>query len=323
MATAKLWWNGSSWVTYDANWVTYSSESSSNFYWVRADFKIIAYDNGTILFSGTIWGAPQSNVAVTGTRYISVNGSDVGSFSMNGAHTQSRQFTVASPTATVRWYGNSSMSCRGTLDYGSPWPAGSGSTTLTSPFVTITYNANGGSGAPSSHVVCKGAACALSSTTPTQTGYTFSKWNTKPDGTGTSYAAGANITASANTTLYAIWSTNEYPVSITADEGVTITFDGDTFSNVTTSVNKPFGSVCDYSMSANAGFIIKTRDPATDGSMTISTSNPSLSATSQRVGCHLDDGNDWVQAVMYYDDGEAWHMVQAYVDNGVSWELVY
>jgi len=323
MATAKLWWTGSSWVTYDTTWFNYSTESTSSYYWVRAEFKLIAYDDGGILFAGTIWGAPQSNVVVSGTRYISVNGSDVGSFSISNAHTQSRSFSVSSPTATVRWYGAGSISCRGTQGNGSAWAAGSGSTTLSNPFVTVSYNANGGTGAPSSHIVCKGAACALSAVTPTRTGYTFSKWNTKADGTGTSYAAGANITTSADTTLYAIWSTNEYPVNITADEGVTITFDGDTFSDVTTSVNKPFGSVCSYSIVANTGYIIKTRDPATDGSMTISTSNPSLSATSQRVGCHLDDGNDWVQAVMYYDDGEAWHMVQAYYDNGVAWRLVY
>lgn len=322
MATAKLWWDGSSWKTTDSNWINYSSEGSQ-YYYVRAQFKIIAYDNATIQFSGTIWGAPQSNVVVSGTRYISQNGSDIGNFDITNAHTQSRTFSITSPTGTIKWYGAGTISCRGTQGTGSPWPAGNGSTTLTSPFVTVTFNAEGGTGGPSTQTVCKGASCALTSSTPTKSGYTFSKWNTKADGTGTSYTAGSNITVSADTTLYAIWSSNEYPVSITADEGVTITFDGDTFSNVTTTVNKPFGSSCSYSIAANAGFIIKTRSPASDGSMTISTSNPSLSATSQRVGCHLDDGESWTQAVIYYDDGEDWTMVQAYLDNGESWELVY
>ena len=76
-------------------------------------------------------------------------------------------------------------------------------------------------------------------------------------------------------------------------------------------------------MAANTGFIIKNRDPAADGSITIDLTNPSLTATSQRVGCHLDDGESYVQAVMYVDDGESWQMVQAYVDDGNAWNLVY
>lgn len=36
-------------------------------------------------------------------------------------------------------------------------------------------------------------------------GKTFSKWNTKADGTGTEYAANANYTANADLTLFAIW----------------------------------------------------------------------------------------------------------------------
>ena len=53
----------------------------------------------------------------------------------------------------------------------------------------------------------------VSATTPTcyQNGstnyaiYTFKNWNTKADGSGTSYAAGADITLTENTTLYAQW----------------------------------------------------------------------------------------------------------------------
>lgn len=40
---------------------------------------------------------------------------------------------------------------------------------------------------------------------PTKEGYTFSEWNTKPDGTGDSYAESENVVISSDTTLYAIW----------------------------------------------------------------------------------------------------------------------
>lgn len=70
---------------------------------------------------------------------------------------------------------------------------------------TISYNANGGSGAPSNQTKTYGTALTLSSTIPTQTNYDFVNWNTKSDGTGTSYSKGGSYTANEGATLYAIW----------------------------------------------------------------------------------------------------------------------
>ncbi len=73
---------------------------------------------------------------------------------------------------------------------------------------TITYDANGGSGAPSSQTKAYGIKQTLSSTKPTRNGYTFVNWNTKKDGSGTSYSAGASYTANVSVTLYAQWKQN-------------------------------------------------------------------------------------------------------------------
>ena len=70
---------------------------------------------------------------------------------------------------------------------------------------TISYNANGGSGAPSNQTKYYNNNLTLSSTKPTLTGYTFQSWNTKADGTGTNYAAGGSYTTNADVTLYAMW----------------------------------------------------------------------------------------------------------------------
>ena len=69
----------------------------------------------------------------------------------------------------------------------------------------ITYNANGGSGAPAAQTKYYGTAITLSSTKPTRTNYVFKNWNTKSDGTGTTYNSGASYTANAALTLYAQW----------------------------------------------------------------------------------------------------------------------
>jgi uncharacterized repeat protein (TIGR02543 family) len=71
---------------------------------------------------------------------------------------------------------------------------------------TISYNANGGSGAPSSQTGALGSAQTISNTAPTWTGYTFGGWNTSAAGTGTAYLAGASTTMPVGgLTLYAKW----------------------------------------------------------------------------------------------------------------------
>ncbi len=90
--------------------------------------------------------------------------------------------------------------------------------TLSAPF-TVSYNANGGSGAPGSQKKCSDITLKLSSTTPTRTGYTFNGWNTNSGGTGTNYAAGANYTANASVTLYAKWTANKYTVTLDRQGG--------------------------------------------------------------------------------------------------------
>ena len=74
--------------------------------------------------------------------------------------------------------------------------------------VTITFNANGGSGTvPSAISTYAGVANTIPSNSLTRTGYTFNGWNTASDGSGTSYATGSTITPTANVTLYAQWKT--------------------------------------------------------------------------------------------------------------------
>ena len=82
-----------------------------------------------------------------------------------------------------------------------------GSTTVTvpaKPSYSVSFNANGGSGAPSSQTKWYGETLTLSTTRPTRTNYTFKGWATSASG-GVSYASGASYTANAAVTLYAVW----------------------------------------------------------------------------------------------------------------------
>lgn len=79
-----------------------------------------------------------------------------------------------------------------------------GASSETSTTYTISYNANGGSGAPAAQTKTHGVALTLSSTVPTRDGYTFKGWATSSTGA-VAYAPGASFTANANTVLYAVW----------------------------------------------------------------------------------------------------------------------
>lgn len=73
------------------------------------------------------------------------------------------------------------------------------------PTYTVSYNANGGSGAPSSQTKQHDITLTLSSTKPTRDGYEFAGWGTSATDTGVKYAAGGQYTGNASITLYAIW----------------------------------------------------------------------------------------------------------------------
>lgn len=70
---------------------------------------------------------------------------------------------------------------------------------------TITYDANGGDGAPSPQTKTHGTPIKLSTTTPTLDDYTFVGWATTQAATTAGYEAGAQYTTDASVTLYAVW----------------------------------------------------------------------------------------------------------------------
>ena len=73
---------------------------------------------------------------------------------------------------------------------------------------TVSYDANGGTGAPAAQSKTHGTALTLSSTKPTRTGYTFLGWAASKTATSAQYQPGGSYTANAAVTLYAVWKEN-------------------------------------------------------------------------------------------------------------------
>lgn len=86
------------------------------------------------------------------------------------------------------------------------------------PTYTITYNANGGTGAPSSQTKTHGIPIRIPSQTPTRTGYTFKGWALSEefaeDGL-VAYYAGDWCPLNSDKTLYAVWQINTWTNTVT------------------------------------------------------------------------------------------------------------
>ena len=91
-------------------------------------------------------------------------------------------------------------------------------------FYTVEYDANGGTGEMPKSVHELGVSSSLFENKFTKTGYTFTGWNTSPDGKGATYTdeflITSNIAAASETvTLYAQWKANSYTVMLDLNGG--------------------------------------------------------------------------------------------------------
>ena len=198
----------------------------------------------------------------------------------------------------------------------------SATATYTNPTYTISYNANGGTGAPSSQTKTHDQTLTLSTTKPTKakttnnvtgsfkitgnanggyfgststtttsitattsrtdtTTYSFTKWNTKSDGTGTAYDAGGSYTANAAATLYAQYSSNKSTGTTTytnnAISGLTTPSRGtSTLATYTITFNANGGSCSTSSLSSN-----KTRSYSFKGWAESSSATTALANTTK------------------------------------------
>ncbi len=69
----------------------------------------------------------------------------------------------------------------------------------------VTYNANGGSNAPSGQTKLYGVTLPLQTAIPTRENYNFLGWATNSSATTPTYKSGDNYTNNASVTLYAVW----------------------------------------------------------------------------------------------------------------------
>jgi uncharacterized repeat protein (TIGR02543 family) len=155
--------------------------------------------------------------------------------------------------------------------------------------INLTYNANGGTGVPSSQSASVYNAntsytFTLSNTKPTRSGYTFvgwSKYNTTE--TADTYQPGGTITLSDSDTLYAIWK-----------KTITLTHNANGGSNAPSSQSKTV-----YNATTSHTFTISTTKPTRSGYTFLgwSTSSTATSATYSAGGTITLSSSDTLYAI--------------------------
>ncbi len=87
----------------------------------------------------------------------------------------------------------------------------------------ITFNAHGGRGTMSAQQNGENrSSVSLNANEFTRNGFGFAEWNTKADGSGTSYDNAGTYPVKEDATLYAQWTTNTYDIDFYDEEGTTL-----------------------------------------------------------------------------------------------------
>lgn len=180
-------------VVINVSWETYYSGAQTNY--------------GMTAASG---GVTHTISAFNGTKRSSGSGSFTGTYSISGNGSATKTITV-----TFRNFNtDNGDSATKNVTFNVSVPAWTS--------YTISYNANGGTGAPASQTKWKNQALTLSSTKPTRTGYSFVGWALTKEAADAGtwyYQPGGSCGRNENTTLYAVWKANTYAVNYNANGG--------------------------------------------------------------------------------------------------------
>ena len=140
----------------------------------------------------------------------------------------------------------------------------------------VTYNANGGSGAPAAQSKDHGETIKLSNTIPKRDGYSFVGWSLSETSSVGNYNPGDSFSNNANTTLYAVW--KALPPSIRASK-TSVYLDYDTNKSETITFTLEGQLPSSYHMYANYNTAYSVQWGGWNGTQTTLT----ITATEQEI----------------------------------------
>ena len=152
----------------------------------------------------------------------------------------------------------------------------------------VYYNANGGSGAPSTQSHWAGYSVTLSATTPTRSGYNFKGWATSPTATVKQYDPNTSYALYTTVTLYAVW--EQAASTLTASNGTM----GTALTIGITRQNNSYTDTITYQFGSASGTIVtKTNNASVSWTppTTLASQIPSASSGTCTFTCTTYNGN--------------------------------
>ena len=233
--------------------------NSDNFVWGPCKFKSVAYAPGKAYNRSNndlVDAKMDVNGSVTaiGAIYTTENGADI--CSSNGTGKYIQQGTPGTETETYQYNANANNAIKipitpaklhnadGTYTETATAKAGDVINYVNGVWggeepaeLTVTFEANGNAeypveGTMAPQTVTAKTDAALNANGFTRKGYNFLNWNTAADGTGDSYADGATVNLTENTTLYAQWEDNHSLTKVINKKAATCTENGYTGDTV-------------------------------------------------------------------------------------------
>ena len=181
--------------------------------------SVVNNNNGTVTYSLIL---RITNAATSGTTLrladysVYANGATQFTAALDVANVKdayldySKYYTVSKGARTITYSGfqakYNDKPHGGSRESG--WYSLSGSCSFYIPALstwTVSYNANGGTGAPANQTKTEQTTLYLSGTIPTRIGYRFLGWSTSSSATTASYQPNQAYTANAGLSLYAVW----------------------------------------------------------------------------------------------------------------------
>lgn len=168
------------------------------------------------------WNKYSLNTTTNKTATKTLSGTTHGTLSFESSNTD--VLTVNSSTGAVNAVG------AGSATVTAHWTAAGGyceKSIVSQEFevagpLTISFDANGGSGTMTAQTVTYKAAAAIKANTFTRTGYTFQGWALTADGEKV-YDDKQSVAFTNSLTLYAVWQLNSHNVSFSSPTGATVT----------------------------------------------------------------------------------------------------
>lgn len=254
--------------------------------------------------------------------------------SQNFAQAPTSTKAIAAPTRTGYTFTGWTLTGGGSFS-NTTYTYGASNGTLTARWqintYTVSFNANGGEGAPDAVTKTYGVTLALPTTVPTRTGYSFLGWSADSSATTATYQPGGSYTANAAAVLYAVWRVLSFTLSATiSDRGITANIlrtaspiggaasgllaNGDTIY---------YGDAVKVSWALSGGYQAETfqingEDVSLLTEKTITVTERPIVILVVELGAMVYISNDMYQ--VFINDGTGWSQYQAFIGNGSSWE---